>query len=156
MDWIEIFCMYNMLFCSVLSIISTFSNCIFTQNPMAFKRSAVRSRLTAFLDLLILVVMVLSAVSLLAMALMFLVKNKKVTRFCFYLVVALGIYMGYVGVRINWPGFLPQVILAVLMALTGIGALALERLSKDSGRKLLIAKIAASIALVVGMFNAFA
>ena len=51
--------------------------------------------------------------------------------------------------------FLPQVILAVLMALTGIGALALERLSKDSGRKLLIAKIAASIALVVGMFNAF-
>ena len=35
--------------------------------------------------------------SLLAMALMFLVKNKKVTRFCFYLVVALGIYMGYVG-----------------------------------------------------------
>ena len=69
---------------------------------MAFKRSAVRSRLTAFLDLLILVVMVLSAVSLLAMALMFLVKNKKVTRFCFYLVVALGIYMGYVGARINW------------------------------------------------------
>ncbi len=64
--------------------------------------------------------------------------------------------MGYVGARINWPGFLPQVILAVLMALTGIGALALERLSKDSGRKLLIAKIAASIALVVGMFNAFA
>ena len=112
--------------------------------------------MTAFLDLLILVVMVLSAVSLLAMALIFLVKNKKVTRFCFYLVVALGIYMGYVGARINWPGFLPQVILAVLMALTGIGALALERLSKDSGRKLLIAKIAASIALVVGMFNAFA
>ena len=52
--------------------------------------------------------------------------------------------------------FLPQVIPAVLMALTGIGALALERLSKDSGRKLLIAKIAASIALVVGMFDAFA
>ena len=111
--------------------------------------------MVTFLDLLVVVVMVLCAVSLVAMALMFLVKNKKVKRICLYLVAALGVYMGYVGCRILWPGFLPQVILAVAMALTSIGAVALERLSKDSKKKFLIAQSMASIALVVGMFNAF-
>ena len=111
--------------------------------------------MTTFLDLLILVVMVLSAAGLLAMVLMFLVKSKKVKQACFYLVVALGVYMGYVGLRINWPGFLPQVILAILMAMTGIGALALERLSKDSEKKFRTAQILASVALIAGMFNAF-
>ena len=111
--------------------------------------------MNTFLDLLIVVVMVLSAASLLAMALMFLVKDKKVRRVCLYIVAGLSLYMGYVGFRINWPGFLPQVILAVVMALTGIGAVVLERLSKDDEKKFLLARVLASAALIVGMFNAF-
>ena len=108
-----------------------------------------------FLDLLIVVVMALSAVSLVAVALMFLVKNKKVKRVCLYLAAGLGVYMGYVGCRILWPGFLPQVILAVAMALTSIGAVVLERLSKGSEKRFLLSQVLASVALVVGMFNAF-
>ena len=108
-----------------------------------------------FLDLLVVVVMVLCTVSLVAMALMFLVKNKKIKRLCLYLVAALGVYMGYVGCRILWPGFLSQVILAVAMALTGIGAVVLERVSKGSEQKFLLAQVLASAALVIGMFNAF-
>ena len=111
--------------------------------------------MVTFLDLLVVVVMVLSAVSLVAMALMFLIKNKKVKRFCLYLVAALGVYMGYVGCRILWPGFLPQVILAVVMALTSIGAVVLARLSKRSEKKFLLSQVLASAALAVGMFNAF-
>ncbi len=111
--------------------------------------------MNTFLDLLIVVVMVLAAVSLLALALMFLIRNKTVRRVCFYIVAALGFYMGYVGFRINWPGFLPQVILAVGMALAGIGAVVLERLSKDDEKKFLIARVLASAALIVGMLNAF-
>ena len=111
--------------------------------------------MVTFLDLLVVVVMVLCAVSLMAMALMFLVKNKKVKRVCLYLVAALGIYMGYVGCRILWPGFLPQVILAVVMALAAIGAVVLERLSKGSEKKFRLAQILASGSLVIGMFNAF-
>ena len=111
--------------------------------------------MVTFLDLLVVVVMVLCAVSLVAMALMFLVKNKKVKRICLYLVAALAVYMGYVGCRILWPGFLPQVILAVAMALTSIGAVVLERLSKDSKKKFLLSQVLASVALVIGMFNAF-
>ena len=111
--------------------------------------------MVTFLDLLVVVVMVLCAVSLVAMALMFLVKSKKVKRFCLYLVAALAVYMGYVGCRILWPGFLPQVILAVAMALTGIGAVVLERRSKDSKKKFQLAQVLASVALVISMFNAF-
>lgn len=109
-----------------------------------------------FLDLLVVVVMGLCAVSLVAIALMFLVKNKKVKQLCLYLVAALGVYIGYVGCRILWPGFLPQVALAVVMALAGIGAVVLERLSKNNEKRILLAQILASAALVIGMFNAFA
>lgn len=111
--------------------------------------------MTTFLDLLIVVAMVLMAVSLVAVSLMFLVKNKTVKRVCLYVAAALGLYMGYVGLRIMWPLFLGQAILAVLMALVGIGAVVLERLSKGNHKLFLTAQIAASVALIVGMINAF-
>ena len=111
--------------------------------------------MVTFLDLLVVVVMVLCAVSLVAMALMFLVKNKKVKRICLYLVAALGVYMGYVGFRIMWINSAAQSAFAVLMALTAIGAIILERLSKGSDKKFLLSQILASGSLVIGMLNAF-
>ena len=111
--------------------------------------------MVTFLDLLVVVVMVLCAVSLVAMALMFLVKNQKVKRICLYLVAALGVYMGYVGFRIMWVNSLAQTGLAVALALAAIGAVVLERLSKGSEKKFLISQVLASASLVVGMFNAF-
>lgn len=111
--------------------------------------------MSTFLDLLIVVVMALLAVSLVLVALMFLVKNRKVKRACFYAVAALGVYLGTVGVRILWPGFMPQVILAVALAMTSIAALVLHLRKKDNEKLFLYARIAASVALVVGFFNAF-
>lgn len=108
-----------------------------------------------FLDLLIVVVLGLAAVSLVAIVLMFLVKNTKVRRVCLWLVAALGVYIGYVGIRINCFGFLPEMLLAGAMALAGIGAVVLERLSKGDEKQFLIARIMASAALVVGLLNAF-
>ena len=102
--------------------------------------------MTTFLDLLIVVVLALTAVSLVAMVLMFLVKNRTVKRVCLYLVAALGIYMGYVGLRIMWINSTGQSILAVLMALTAIGAIVLERFSRDNRKKFLIAQVMASTA----------
>ena len=107
------------------------------------------------LDLLIIVVMALAAASLLALVLMFLIKNKRARQVCLYTVAALGLYMGYVGIRIHYPGFLPQMLLAGVLALTAIGSVVLERLSKDDHKKFLIARILASVALVAGMLNAF-
>ena len=111
--------------------------------------------MVTFLDLLVVVVMVLCAVSLVAMALMFLVKNKKVKRFCLYLVAALGVYVGYVGLRIMWINSAAQSAFAVAMALISIGAVVLERLSKGSEKRFLLAQFLASASLVTGMFNAF-
>lgn len=111
--------------------------------------------MVTFLDLLVVVVMVLSAVSLVAMALMFLVKNQKVKRICLYLVAALGVYMGYVGFRIMWINSAAQSAFAVAMAHISIGAVVLERLSKGSEKRFLLSQILASGSLVIGMFNAF-
>ncbi|MBE6970949.1 MAG: hypothetical protein E7446_02365 [Ruminococcaceae bacterium] len=111
--------------------------------------------MNTFLDLLILVVMVLAAVSLLAVVLMFLVKNPKVRRVCLWIVAALGVYVGYVGVRIMWINSAGQTALAVLLALVGIGAVVLERVSRGNEKRFLIARIMASAALVAGMLNAF-
>ncbi len=111
--------------------------------------------MTTFLDLLIVVALALTAVSLVAVLLMFLVKNRTVKRVCLYLVAALGIYMGFVGLEILWPNFLGQAVIAGLVILTSIGAIVLERLLKNSSKGLLTAQILASAALIVGMLNAF-
>lgn len=107
------------------------------------------------LDLLIIVVMALAAASLLALALMFLIKNKTVQRVCFYIVVALGVYIGTVGFRINWPGFILRVGVAVVLALVCIGALVLERVKKNDDRLFLLARVMAAVGLLAGMVNAF-
>ena len=99
--------------------------------------------------------MVLCAVSLLAMLLMFLVKNRIVQKICFYFVVTLGIYLGYVGLRILWFGFPGQAALAVLMALTAVGALVMELLSKGNKKLFLAARLMAVGSVVIGLLNAF-
>lgn len=107
-----------------------------------------------FLDLLIIVSLVLIAASFLSVVLMFLIKNKTVRRVCFYITVTLSLYIGYVGIRINWLGFEGQAILAGVLALVSIGALVLQLVKKDDDRMFLYARIAAAAALVIGAANA--
>lgn len=107
-----------------------------------------------FLDLLIIVSMLLIAGSFLSLVLMFLVKNRKVRQVCFYIAVALSLYVGYVGLRINWPEFFGQAVLAAAMVLVSIGALVLERVKKSDEKMFLYARIAAAAALVIGVANA--
>ena len=108
-----------------------------------------------FLDLLVVVFMVLAALSLLAMCLMFLVKKPIVRKVCFYMVVALGIYAATVGVRIGTSLFPAQTAVAVLAGGASIVAFVMERRSKNDEKKFLVARIIASVALVVGICNAF-
>ncbi len=107
------------------------------------------------LDLLIIAVMALAAAGMLSLALMFLVKNEKIRRICLGVVAALAVYMGYVGFRIHFPGFLPQMILAVVLGLVGIGAVVLAKVKKDDSKMLLTSRVMASVAMVAGMLNAF-
>lgn len=107
-----------------------------------------------FLDLLIIVSMALIAGSLLSVVLMFLVKNRKVRRVCLWITAALGLYVGYVGLYINWPMFYGQAVIAAVMALVGVGALVLSLVKKEDDKAFLIARIAAAASLVIGVVNA--
>lgn len=108
-----------------------------------------------FLDLLVIVAMVLAAISILSVVLMFLVKNTKAQRVFLWIAAVLGVYVGYAGVRMLWLSSDFGLLAAVILALASIGSVVLERLSKDSHKKLLIARILAAAALVLGMINAF-
>lgn len=116
--------------------------------------SEVINMLTA-LDFLTLAFIGLFALSLLAVCLMFLVRKPVARKVCFYIVVILCIYMAYVGLYISSGFFLGQTIVAVIVGLTGIATVVLERLSNNDNKKFLIARILSAIALVIGMFNAF-
>lgn len=110
--------------------------------------------MVTFLDLLILVSMGLIAAGMLSLVLMFLVRNKKVQKVCFWIAAALGVYIGSVGIRINWPGFYGQAVLAGALMLVSVAALVLERLRKDDEKMFLHARIAAAASLVIGIVNA--
>lgn len=107
-----------------------------------------------FLDLLIIVSMALIAASFLSLVLMFLVRNKKIQHICFYIAVALSLYIGYVGIQINWPDFFGQAVLAAVLTLVSVAALVLERIKKNDDRMFLFVRIAAAAALVIGTVNA--
>lgn len=108
-----------------------------------------------FLDLLIVVSMALVAAGVLGLALMFLVKNRKVQQVCLYLMAALGVYIGTVGLRINWLGFEAQAGFAILMALVCVAAVVLERVKKGDDKFFRISRILAAVGLVLGLANAF-
>jgi hypothetical protein len=123
------------------------------QNTKTTNESEEKNMFTS-LDLLIIVSMALIAASFLSVVLMFLIRNNKVQRVCFWITAALGVYIGYVGIRITWMGFDGQAILAAAMALVSIGAFALERVRKGNDKMFLYARIAAAAALIIGTANA--
>lgn len=102
-----------------------------------------------FFDLIIIIAMALIASGLLAIALMFLSKNEKTKKISFYITSILGIYMGTVGLRILWPGFVGQCALAVAMMLLSIAAIIVFK------KKMQYAQIMTTVALVIGTCNAF-
>jgi hypothetical protein len=123
------------------------------QNTKTTNESEEKNMFTS-LDLLIIVSMALIAASFLSVVLMFLIRNIKVQRVCFWITAALGVYIGYVGIRITWMDFDGQAILAAAMALVSIGAFALERVRKGNDKMFLYARIAAAAALIIGTANA--
>jgi len=107
------------------------------------------------LDLLVIVFMAMAAVSLLALCLMFMVRNPQIKKVCFYIVSALGIYAGSVGISIGNFMFPVQTVVGAIVAVVSIAAIALVVLSKGDQKKYRIARLAAAAALIVGIMNAF-
>ena len=107
------------------------------------------------LDLLVIVFMIFAAATLLSLSLMFLVRNRKTKKVCFYVTSVFGIYMSWVGFRIGLGGLFPiQSAFGIVTALVSIGAIVLERIRKGNDKAFLISRILSASALVVGFFNA--
>ena len=108
--------------------------------------------MNTFLDLLVVVSMGLVAAGVAVTALMFLVPNGRVRRVSLYAAAGLGVYLGYVGWRINALGTSGGGLLAVALALVG---LVLERLWRQEPNRQLIPRIAAAVSVLGGLANAF-
>ena len=107
------------------------------------------------LDLLVIAFMGLAALTLLSLSLMFLLKNQKGKRICFYVVAALGLYVSSIAFRIGLSGQFPtQIVLGVLTALVSVGAFVVERTAKGHEKRFLLARVLAAAALVAGFMNA--
>ena len=111
--------------------------------------------MNTFLDLLVVVSMGLVAAGVAVTALLFLVPNGRVRRVSLYAAAGLGVYLGYVGWRINARGTSGGGLLAVALALVGLGALVLERLWRQEPNRQLIPRIAAAVSVLGGLANAF-
>lgn len=104
-----------------------------------------------FLDLLVIVSGGIITAGLLVLLAMFLLKSEKARRVCLYIAAGLGLYLGYVGYRVNAMSFGAGSMIALVLALGAVGAVVLDRLvaRKD------IPRIVAAVSVVGGMMNAF-
>ena len=107
------------------------------------------------LDLLVIVFMILVAASLLALCLMFLVRNPRIKKVCLYVVSALSIYTGYIGVHIGNSLFPVQTAVGVIVAAVSIAAIVLAATAKDNQKNFRIAQFIATGAWLVGISNTF-
>lgn len=108
-----------------------------------------------FLDLLVVVAMVLVAVSLLALCLMFLVRNPGIKKACFYIAAVLGVYSGSIGIRIGTSLFPVQTAVGIIAAAVSIAAIVLNVTAKGNEKKVKLAQLMVAAALIVGIVNAF-
>lgn len=106
------------------------------------------------LDLLVIVSLALAVASLLALSLMFLAKNRRVKKVNFYIVVALGLYICSISLRMFWPMFFLQSVVGAAFGVMSLASLALERMSKNDEKKFRLARLLAAAALVLGILNA--
>ena len=108
-----------------------------------------------FLDLLVIVFMVLVVSSLLALSLMFLVRNERVKKICFYIVAVLGVYAASIGIRIGGSLFPVQTTIGIVVGLVSVAAIVVTLMRNRSEKTFKIAQAMAAVALVVGVINAF-
>ena len=102
------------------------------------------------LDFLVIVAGGLAVAAVLTVAGLFLFRKERGRRAAVYLAAGLGLYLGYVGVRINYMSFEAEALAAVVLALAGVAAVVVER-----GKQYNAARILAAVSVLGGMVNAF-
>ncbi len=106
------------------------------------------------LDLLVIVFMAMSAVSLLAVCLMFLMKNETVKKACFWLLTLQGLLVSWLNAMMTPLGFPGELAFGWIFGGMSVAALLLALLGKGE-KHIRLARILAAASVVLGMINAF-
>lgn len=107
------------------------------------------------LDRLIIAFMIMAVAGATAMLLMFLSKNCKVRSFCLYAVAVLGIYAMSISLRIFWPYYTGQLLIAVVLGAMSVGAMVLKRKGGEGSGIHTAARVMAALSCAGGLVNAF-
>lgn len=109
------------------------------------------------LDLLVIVFMIMTSLSLLSLLLMGLMKNKIVRRISVCVASALTLYSSFVGIVYFGAYFIEQAVIGVIVGIAAIAAVVLTFVGakKHNEKMEKIARIASAIALVAGLINIF-
>lgn len=106
------------------------------------------------LDALVLVFMGMSALSLLAICLMFLIRKDLVKKICFYFLALDGMAVSVMNALMT-PGTFPgELAIGWGLGALSIVALLLQVCGKDE-KRFMIARILVTVSVIAGMFNAF-
>lgn len=106
------------------------------------------------LDWLVLVFIGTTGISLLAVILMYLLKNEVVKKVCFYFLAIQGMLISWMN-AMSTPSIYPlELALGWVLGVVSVSALLLELCSKQE-KKSKIARILVTISVVVGIWNTF-
>lgn len=106
------------------------------------------------LDLLIIVFIGMSVVSVLAVLLLFILKSEKLQKGAFYFLAIWGMAIAWLNVQMQPPTMVGEQLLAWALGGLSVIALLLQLLGKGE-KRFTIAKILVAVSVVVGMIDAF-
>lgn len=106
------------------------------------------------LDLLVIVFMAVSAASLLAVCLMFLVKNPTVKKVCFYFLGIQGMLVSWMNAMMLPVGYEGQLMFGWVLGAAAVAALLLQVCGKNE-KYAKPAQVLVAVSVVLGTINAF-
>lgn len=108
-----------------------------------------------YMDLTVIVSIALVIAAILALCMMFLIKNPRVKLITPYIVATIGLYAASVGIRISLPPFPVQLLFGVGAAMLSVAAIVLEVSGQGDPKKSFLARLLAAAGLAFGLVSAF-
>ena len=106
------------------------------------------------LDMLVIVFLSMSVVSVLGILLLFLLKSEKITKVIFYFLAGLGMATAYMNSASTPPGFMGEVVTG--WGLGGLSAVAiLVQIRGKTQKSFMAAKILVTVSVLAGIVNLF-
>ena len=107
------------------------------------------------LDLLILIFATTLISGLFSVIMTFTLKSHSAKKLFLFIVAAVSLFVTYGGISTFWPYFAVRTLISIVIGLATIASVVLASISKDNNKLFLIARIAASISVILGILNTF-